>query len=951
MNFVQPPYIRAIIFDLDGVLTDTAEYHFRAWKRLADEENIPFTREDNEKLRGVSRRRSLELLLAGRQVGEDEFLEMMDRKNSYYREMLKQITPDELLPGVPALLREIREAGLKIAIASASKNASDVVDNLKIRDLVDVLADGNTPGRPKPAPDLFLSAARDLGVPPAQCICVEDATAGIEAGNAAGMVTVGLGPEERVGQADLVLPGLDGVRLAQLVRPATWLVSEVAFDPDDQHGYETILVQGNGYLGTRATFEEGYPNDWPATLVHGLWDDIPLVFTELANVVNWTALEIFIDGQPFRLDRGTFSDYARTLDLRTGVLSRRVRWQPQADGPQLDLFFERVPSLAEPHMLAVRLRVEPIDRAVSVEVRALLDEHAENPGFMQEGVNHWDLDEQRTEPEQVSVLMRTRHTNKTVALSMRLAANRRDGELASHNFPGCPALSYSAEVEPGEELVVDKLVGIYTSRDVEDPLEAAAQAAQSAADVGYEVIRERSDAAWADFWEGSDVIIEGDDEAQLSVRHAFFALRSALDGRDEQVSIGAKALSGFGYRGHVFWDTEIFMLPFFTYTQPELARSMLMYRWHTLAGARRNAHNNGYFGARYAWESAESGDEITPAWVPDPSSRTGLIRILTGDIELHITADVAYAMWQYWQVTGDDDFMRQYGVPVILETAVYWDERVEKEGDAYVLREVIGPDEYHETVDNNTFTNAMVKWHLETAFVVRSWLYDVAPEAAHELDTQLELSNARLDRWQDIIDHMTILVEDNGLIEQFEGFFDLKNLDWSVYADRTASMQALLGIHGTQKYQVIKQPDVILLLCLLRDQYDAHDWKVNWDYYAPRTDHEYGSSLGPSIHAWAACEVGEPNVGYEHFMRAARAELRDIRGNVDDGIHAASAGGLWQALAFGFAGLRIGDGEYTVSNHLPDHWERLAFSFTLKGERQNIDIRTEELEAEAATQK
>lgn len=950
MNFVAPPYIRAIIFDLDGVLTDTAEYHFQAWKRLADEEGIPFTREDNEKLRGVSRRRSLELLLGDRQVGEGAFQEMMERKNDYYREMLKQITPAELLPGVPELLRGLREAGLKIAIASASKNASDVVDRLEIRDRIDVLADGFSPGRPKPAPDLFLHAAEQLDVPPVQCVCVEDAEAGIEAGRAAGMVTVGLGPPERVGRADLVLPSLEGATVQDLLRPATWRVAEYTFDPMLQHQYETILAQGNGYLGMRATFEEGFPADWPATLVHGLWDDIPLVFTELANAPNWAELELLVNGERFSLASGQFSHYARYLDLRTGVLHRRVRWQPSEEGPVLDLFFERMPSLAYEHVMAVRLRVEPIDRAVDVEVRAPIDAFALNPGFLQEGINHWDRAEDIATPQEAALMLRTRHTHKLIALSARLKTSGPAVQEGALDVPGRPTITRRARIEPGQALVADKIVAIYTTRDEVEPLVTARKAAKTVAEHGYEAIREDNDRAWADYWEDSDVVIEGDDEAQLSVRHAFFQLRASASRTDDRVSIGAKALSGFGYRAHVFWDTDIFILPFFTYTQPEFARAMLMYRWHTLPGARRNARSGDYIGARYAWESAETGDEITPTWVPDPASRKGLIRILTGDIELHITADVAYAIWQYWKATGDDEFMRDHGAAIILETAVYWGDRVEELEEGYGFQEVIGPDEYHESVDNNTFTNRMVAWHLETAFRVREWLYEAAPDEAHHLDGLLEITNARLDHWQDIIDNMVILYdEESGLIEQFEGFFNLDDLNWAEYEGRAASIQALLGLHGIQKYQVIKQPDVILLLCLLRSEFGPEVWQANWDYYAPRTDHQYGSSLGPSIHAWAACEVGKPDVGYEHFMRAARADLRDIRRNVEDGIHAASAGGLWQALAFGFAGLRVEDDRYTTTPRLPSHWKRLAFSFRLHGERHEVDIRTEELTAQAAS--
>jgi beta-phosphoglucomutase len=957
MNETGQYLVDAIIFDLDGVLTDTAEYHFRAWQRLADEAGIPFTRADNEKLRGVSRQKSLEIILSldNRSVPDDQFLEMMDRKNEYYQKMLENLTPDDLLPGVDQLLTEIREAGLKIAVASASRNAKTVVSQLGLQDRIDALADGYSPGRPKPAPDLFLHAAKLLDLPPARCIVVEDAEAGITGGIAAGMVTLGIGPEGRVGQADQVLPSLDGVHLSDLTYAATWRVSDPVFAPSHQHHLETILAQGNGYLGTRGAFEEQYAGDRAGTLIHGLWDDVPLLFTELVSAPDWTAVEITVNGYNFDMSDQGISNYARWLDLRTGVLHRRLRWQPAGESSAVDIYFERIPSLADPHLAALKVRVQPLSEGMTITVRSSLKAYVENQGFLREGVTHWDILSQHADADEMSLKVCTRHTRETLGMSGRLATNLSTVTREAEYYSGIPSIALTATVEAGTTFAVEKFVSIYTTRDVEDPVDAARRMTPAARDTGYEALRKSSDRAWKDFWVDSDVIIEGDDEAQLALRHALFQLRAAAPATDERVSIGPKGLSGFGYRGHVFWDTEIFMLPFFIYTQPELARNLLMYRWHTLDGARRNAESQGFPGARYAWESAATGDEVTPIWIPSLTSRDSpAIRIWTGDIELHITTDVAYGLWQYWQVTGDDVFMQQVGAPIILETALYWGERVEAEEGQYVIRDVMGPDEYHEHVDNNVYTNRMVKWHLETALALREWLYEVAPERAIELDQRLGLTldeatgaerhlmlgQNRIQHWRDVCEKLVILHdEDSGLMEQFEGFFNLEELDWAEYENRTASLQSLLGLQAANLVQVVKQPDVILLLCLLRDQYDATTWQANWDYYAPRTDHRYGSSLGPAIHAWAACEVDQAEEAYEYFMLGARADLKDIRGNTGDGFHAASAGGLWQAIAFGFAGLRVKENNFTLRPRLTGHWTRLSFKFYLNGEQRVVDLR------------
>ncbi|MBL7162026.1 MAG: glycoside hydrolase family 65 protein [Anaerolineales bacterium] len=714
---------------------------------------------------------------------------------------------------------------------------------------------------------------------------------------------------------------------------ATWQVTEPAFDPLRQHHSETILTLGNGYLSTRGTFEERYPNDRQATLVHGMWDDVPIAFTELANTPDWTALEIWVDGHRFDMQEGQITNYARCLDLRTGRLQRRLRWTP-AEDIAVELSFERFASLDDEHLLAVSVRVTPLSKPAEIKVRAMLDSRVENDGLL-----HWQQVSQHSDAGQADLVVRTRHTGKTLAMSTRLGVSGGEAHLAASDCPGCPGIVATAQAEAGQPLVIVKSVAIYTSRDSSDPLAAAQAKVQTAATAGYAALREANKSAWADFWEASDVIIEGDDEAQLAVRHALFQVRIAAPTHDERASIPAKTLSGFGYRGHVFWDNEIFVLPFFTFTQPNLARNMLMYRYHTLPGARRKAAANSFSGAQYAWESAETGDEVTPTWGLDFDDPTKLVRIWTGDIQIHISADIAYAMHQYWRVTGDDDFWQDVGAPVVLETAVFWGDRAEAEGDRFAIRDIIGPDEYHDHVDNNAYTNHMVRWHLKTAQDALEWLWEHDPGGAGTLVEKLDLTPERLTHWRKVIDGL-ILAHDpeTGLIEQFEGFFDLEDVDWPAYEGRTKSMQELLDIEESNHYKVLKQADVIALLCLFDDAFDQKTWQANWDYYVPITDHAYGSSLGPAMHAWAACRMGQPDLAYEHFMRAARADLSDVRGNAWDGIHAASAGGLWEAVVFGFAGLRLTENGPTFKPQLPTHWRRVVFNIIYRGERRRIEL-------------
>jgi len=989
--------LQAIIFDLDGVITDTAEYHYRAWQRLADEEGLPFNRQMNEQLRGVGRRESLQIILAGRPATEEQVAALMERKNSYYVSMLQQITPADLLPGALPLLQELRAAGIKIAIGSVSKNAQTVINRLSIADLLDAVADGYTTDRSKPAPDLFLKAAALLGVPPAACAVVEDAAVGVDAALAGGMWAIGLGPAERVGHAHARFDSLAGVTLADIraaLEAASWTVAETAFDPVHQHHKETIFTIGNGYLCMRGALEEGYPGDMPASFVHRLWDDMPINYTELANIPRWWGVDLWVNGVRFRLDRGKVLGYRRQLDLRTGVLSRTVRWQPVEGGPVVDLRFARFTSLAEPKLAAVQVQVTVVEGKAELRLRTGLDAHVENTGL-----RHWDLIGQSVQPDLATLQVRTRATGLDLALAAAVnlvsdltppaplpsegmgetipittpaplasegkkealpllsprGGEKGDGGLAlstaegmrevssTGDADGQPSMERRATLRAGDSLTLEKFVGLASSLDATDPLATATATAQAAQAQGYAVLQAANAAAWTQTWATSDVIVEGDHEAQLALRFNIFQLLIAAPRYTDRASIGAKTLSGFGYRHHTFWDTEIFMLPLLIYTQPALARHMLMYRWHNLPEARIKAAANGYEGAQFPWESAGDGSEVTPTWLPHFANPKQLVRIWTGDIEIHITADVAYGVMHYWRVTGDDAFLRDYGAEIVLDGAKFWASaaRLEKDG-KYHYRHVIGPDEYHDRIDDNAYTNYLARWHLETALEVLAWLGREYPAKRAELVAALDLNPARLAHWADVIGCLYLPDDpETGLIEQFAGFFGLPDANLSVLRDpnRAKSMQVLLGIEGCAQTQTLKQPDVLMLQYLLAEQFSPEQVRVNYNYYSPRTDHEFGSSLGPSISAIMACRVGDCSAGYQHFLRAARADLLDVRGNTGDGVHGASAGGLWQAAVFGFGGLQVHDKGWETHPRLPDGWTRLAFKFYYRGRLQSVEIR------------
>jgi len=713
--------------------------------------------------------------------------------------------------------------------------------------------------------------------------------------------------------------------------PSGWTIVEEAFEPSRQNYRETVFTIGNGYLSTRGAFEEGYPGERRATFVHGVFDDVPVVVTELANAPDWLAFAVYLDGERFSLEQGVVESYRRAVDLRSGLLRRELVWVSPG-GKRAAIVFERFASLADEHLLALRCTVTP-DFDGEVELRAALHAAVDNEGFA-----HWHLAGQGQRGELAFLAARTRATKVELALAMRLECAQPAIAGAYWDAAGAPTFTRTFAARKGQPIEAVKLVGVASSRDGQQPVELALAAA--ARPQGWDAAYAPHAAAWQAEWQRSDVIIEGDVEAQQAMRFSLFQLLIAAPRHDDRVNIGAKTLSGFGYRGHSFWDTEIFMFPLFVYTAPHIARNLMNYRCQRLAGARAKARANGFEGAQFPWESADTGEEVTPTWLTHFADRTKLVRIWTGDIEIHISADIAFAAYRFWQATGDDAWFIEKGSELILDTAKFWASRAEWNAakGRYDYNDVIGPDENHDRINNNFYTNRMAQWNLQTALDVLDWLRQHAPQRADELSASLDLSGARLARWQHVIEYICLPASQDGVIEQFEGYFQCKAVDLPSLEPRHISVQELFCIEGAAATQVLKQPDVLMVQYLLREHFSDEQVRANYDYYTPRTDHTHGSSLGPSIQAIMACDVGKPDDAYEHFIRAARADLFDVRNNAGDGIHAASAAGIWQAAVFGFGGLRFSQGGWQVNPRLPRHWKRLAFKFFYRGEQHVIDL-------------
>jgi beta-phosphoglucomutase family hydrolase len=953
---IDPIRFQAALFDLDGVLTGTAEIHAEAWKRLFDDFLAKHAKDSGTAFQpfdpvedyrayvdGRPRSDGVRTFLAARGITLPEgkpgdppdaltVRALGARKDAYFLERLGQ-SGVKVFPDAQPLLADLRAAGLKTGLVSSSRNAKAVLQAAGLTEMFDIVVDGVEAARlglaGKPAPDTFVRAAQMLGTPVARAVGFEDALVGVEAIRAAGYgMVVGV---DRVGQSSaLVAHGADiavsDMRTLDVAAPQAaagdrplpawppaaptedldWLIVEEGFTLTREHELESIFAIGNGHIGSRGSLAEGSAMSSPATFVAGLFDAKSGPTPTLAPLPDWSHIAPVVEGARLSLGSGRVLSHWRTLDMRQGVIWRD--WRHEDPAGRITRFQEcRLASAYDRRLLLQSLALTAETYAGSISFETGLDG---------------------------SAAVRTSRGGVAVVSATALCA-------AAPGLDAKPVdlAAFTLQAQPGQTCRIDRFTAVGASSQDGEPAVVAEDNAAAAQARGMGDLLARHIEAWSARWEDSDIRVDGDAAAQRALRFAAYQLLSAADPSDGRVSIGARAMTGVGYAGHVFWDTEIYMQPFFALTWPEAARALLMYRHHTLPAARAKAAKAGARGAFYAWESADTGEDVTPASVIGPGG--AVIQIKLAQQEQHISADVAFGAWNYWRITGDDVFMLEAGAEIIVETARFWASRAEAgiDGKRHI-RGVVGPDEYHEHVDDDAYTNGMARWNLRTAVAVVGEMATRWPEPWSELRAQLGLEDAELEAWAAIARDMYLRIDPkSGLIEQFQGYFALKDLPLSSLVSRSIPVDVLLGLDRVMRSPIIKQPDVLMLIYLLWDDFTPAVREANFRFYEARC--AQGSSLSPCIHALLAARLGHMDMAQKYFTQAREIDLRDNRGDAAGGVHAAALGGLWQAAVFGFAGLRLDDDGPQLDPKLPPGWRELSFRIRWRGKSYTLNASAE----------
>lgn len=728
-----------------------------------------------------------------------------------------------------------------------------------------------------------------------------------------------------------------------------WEIVENSFSIEDNYRDETVFALGNGYIGIRGNFEEGYSGpagtSFEGTFLNGVYESDEIKYGEIAygypeksqtmvNVANCKKIKLFLEDEEFDLLKGSVLNYRRSLNMKEGFLKRTVRWvSPKGREAIIDI--ERLVSLANKNLAAISYCIAPVNFSGSIRLISGIEGRVSNSAEGNDprvgsGLNEdaLSLVGSLIEGEQCALIQKTKNTEINIVSTVKNSIETECGYLLEKvNCGSSIEIIYTIDAEKGKTIKLNKFISYFASRGNTDILLTKAfDTVEAGEKAGFAALKEEQKKYLEDFWHRADVRIKGDLALQQAVRFNLYHVLQAA-GRDGRTNICAKGLTGEGYEGHYFWDTEMYVIPFFLYSRPDISRKLLEYRYNTLDKARERArelsHNKG---ALFPWRTIDGAE--CSAYFPASTA------------QYHINADIAHAIKKYMEATQDEEFLLHYGAEIIFETARLWADlgffNGEK-GGKFCINCVTGPDEYTAIVNNNFYTNLMAEENLRYAYDTALWMKEEHTEDYYRLAYRIGLQQEELELWRQIADNMYIPYSEKfGIHPQDDSFLEKKM--WDFENTPKENYPLLLHYHPLviYRHQVCKQADVVLALFIQSHRFSREQKKRDYDYYERITTHD--SSLSTCIFSIVANDIGYREKAYDYFIRTVRMDLDDYQGNTKHGVHTANMAGSYLCIVNGFAGMRVNDGAISFDPYINPVWEEYSFKISYRGRLIKLTI-------------
>jgi len=763
-----------------------------------------------------------------------------------------------------------------------------------------------------------------------------------------------------------------------------WLLEYNDYDPKKEKSRESLLAVGNGYLGTRGAMEETKASDinYPGTYLAGLYNRLiskvagkDIENEDFVNIPNWTYLNFRINnGEWFDINSAKIISIKRNLDFSKGLLTKELITADK-QGRETMVVSERIASMANPHLTAIRYSIKPLNYSGEIEIQSEIDGNIINDGV----ARYRDLNQKHLSPlaqevkgESGWIAVKTTRSEIEIAEAVqhRAFVNGNDCTHQIQSFSNTGKISFSIKTDATEGgiCVLEKVVSIFTSKndDVKNPLEQCRKILKPTAN--FNAVLNESKLAWNNIWKNIDIQIDGDKKSQMLVRLHLYHLMIAASPNNKNIDAGiaARGLHGEAYRGHIFWD-ELYILPLYIIFLPEVAKSVLLYRFRRIEKAREYAKQHAYKGAMFPWQSGSDGREETQIIHLNPVS--GKWGDDYSSLQRHISIAIAYNVWCYFNVTSDVDFMDKYGAEMFLEICRFWASKSKKDAKTgkFSISKVMGPDEFHEQheyskeggLKDNAYTNIMVSWLFKKAVEIMAKL---PSKSQKTITSKIQLSQDELKQWDLIASNLNIPVSEEGIIEQFDGYFGLNELDWDAYRKKYGNIYRLDRIlkaegKSPDDYKLAKQADTLMTFYNI-DEEDVSEimsntghklpadyLRKNYQYYLERTSH--GSTLSRVVHAYLANLFGNKEEGLKLYFEALQSDFTDIQGGTTaEGIHAGVMGGTVLMAITSFAGINLKKEMLEINPSLPKNWNSLKFNFKYKKNHYFVEIYLKQIQIE-----